>query len=68
MTTMKAIFKALFETIESYCMAAFNFALVHWGTWGSDIIDALSTVASFLLVCVLIYKNILSIKKDNNDK
>lgn len=39
---------------------------VHWEQWGSPFIDGLSTVAGLILVCVLIYRNVLMIKKDSN--
>ena len=34
-----------------------------WLDWGSWIVDALYSIAGLVLVCVLIYKHYLSIKK-----
>ena len=39
-----------------------------WIDWGSWVIDALGGIAGLVLVCVLIYKHILAIKKDSRDK
>lgn len=36
-----------------------------WLDWGSWVVDALYSVAGLVLVCLLIYKHYLSIKKIN---
>lgn len=39
---------------------------VHWMQWGSPLIDGLATVAGFVLICTLIFRNILTITKEWN--
>ena len=37
-----------------------------WIEWGSWVVDALYSVAGLVLVCLLIYKHIISIKNNKN--
>lgn len=56
------------DTKTGWLVVIINWVVVQWGSWGSELVDATSTIISMALACVLLYRNILGIKKDKLNK
>lgn len=69
MTPTREMIKAVIEHPKtSVAVVTITGAERIWMEWGNWIVDALYSVGGLVLVCLLIYRNILSIKKDKIDK
>lgn len=47
-----------------YSAALLNQVSISWNDWGSLLVDVISSFAGFVLVCLLIWRNVLSLKKE----